>query len=60
VKLNDLEIGTKWVGEYAQWHSDKTAKTRFRRFWHYLPGAYQDFWTEFFSVLPDEAAFIEG
>jgi hypothetical protein len=26
-----------------QWHSDKTAKTRFRQFWHYPLGVYQDF-----------------
>jgi hypothetical protein len=32
VKLNDLEIGAKWFGEYAQLDSDKTAKTRFRQF----------------------------
>jgi hypothetical protein len=31
------------LGEYAQWDSDKTAKTRFRRFRHYLTGVLSGF-----------------
>jgi hypothetical protein len=29
VKLNNLEVGAKWFGEYAQPDSDKTANTGF-------------------------------
>jgi hypothetical protein len=39
VKLNKLEIGAKWFGEYAQWDSDKTAKTGFVGFGSTYPGA---------------------
>jgi hypothetical protein len=52
VKLNDLEIGTKWVGEYAQWHSDKTAKTGFVGFDITYLGDYQEFLGGYFTVLP--------
>jgi hypothetical protein len=46
--------------QITQWHSDKTAKTGFVGFGSTYLGDYQDFLAEFFSVLPDEAAFIEG
>jgi hypothetical protein len=52
VKLNKLEIGTKWFGEYGQWHGDKTAKTGFVGFGITLPGDCQDFLTEYFDALP--------
>jgi hypothetical protein len=60
VKLNKLEIGTKCSGEYAQWDSDKTAKTGFVRFGSTYLGDYQDFLAEYIFVLPGEGAFIEG
>jgi hypothetical protein len=54
--LNDLEIGAKWFGEYAQWLSDKTAKTGFVGFGSTYLRDYQGFLVEYFSVLPGEAA----
>jgi hypothetical protein len=60
VKLNNREVGAKWFGEYAQWDSDKTAKTGFVGFGSTYLGDYQDFLAEYFSVLPGEGAFIEG
>jgi hypothetical protein len=46
-------------GKYAQWHSDKTAKTGFVGFGSTFLWGYQDFLAEYFSVLPGEGAFIE-
>jgi hypothetical protein len=60
VKLNNREVGAKWFGEYAQWDSDKTAKTGFVRFGSTYLGDYQDFLAEYIFVLPGEGAFIEG
>ena len=60
VRLSNLEIGTKWFGEYVQWHSDKTAKTGFVGFDITYPGIIRIFWTGYFSALPGEVAFMEG
>jgi hypothetical protein len=36
-------------GEYAQWHSDKTAKTGFVGFGSTCLGDIEDFWAKYFS-----------
>ena len=40
------------ICEYAQWDSDKTAKTGFVGFGITYLGCYQDFLADYFSVLP--------
>jgi hypothetical protein len=60
VKLNKLEIGATGCGEYAQWHSDKTAKTGFVGFGSTYLGDYQEFLAEYFTGRPGEGALIEG
>jgi hypothetical protein len=60
VKLNKLEVGAKCFGEYAQCHSDKTAKTGFVGFGSTYLGDFQEFLAEYFNALPGEGAFIGG
>jgi hypothetical protein len=42
VILKNLRFGTEWFGEYAQWHSDKTAKTGFVGFGIFHLADFQD------------------
>jgi hypothetical protein len=47
-------------GEYARWHSDKTAKTGFVGFGSTYLGDIEDFWAKYFSEFCRRGGLYRG